>query len=70
MKQNYVMEDDDTKIELTCAPEQSYLWLPTGDPSDIAIAVSTKPNIINRIFQRLFFGFRYIEAPNHAKRKS
>ncbi len=54
--------DEEAILKLAYPPDRRYLFLPTGDSRDIAIAVVDRPNIIHRIFQRLFFGFRYIRA--------
>jgi hypothetical protein len=54
--------DEEAILKLAYPPNRRYLFLPTGDSRDIAIAVVGRPNIIHRIFQRLFFGFRYIRA--------
>ena len=41
-----------------------YIFAPTGNPNDFAIAVLTRPNFLVRFFQRMLLGFRYYEIPN------
>jgi len=40
--------------------QPKYLFLPTGNHQDFAVAIKRRPNILIRTMQRLFFGFRYI----------
>jgi hypothetical protein len=37
-----------------------YLFSPTGNPEDFAVAIRHRPNILIRTMQRLILGFRYI----------
>jgi hypothetical protein len=38
----------------------NYLFIPTGDPKDFAIALKHRPNFFIRLMQRLILGFMYI----------
>lgn len=37
-----------------------YLFVPTGNPEDFAVAIRHRPNVLIRMLQRLLLGFRYI----------
>lgn len=40
--------------------QPKYLFLPTGNHQDFAVAIKSRPVFFVRWLQRLFFGFRYI----------
>jgi hypothetical protein len=40
--------------------QPKYLFIPTGDHRDFAIAVKNRPFFFIRWMQRLFFGFKYM----------
>lgn len=37
-----------------------YIFCPTGNPRDFAVALRVRPNWLTRLMQRLILGFRYI----------
>jgi hypothetical protein len=58
---NIYQQDNIPEAELTVEPAvvPRYVFAPTGNVKDFAIAVAGRPNIITRILQRLILGFRY-----------
>jgi len=58
-------QDDIAEADYEAIKSKSvrYIFAPTGDPHDFAIAVSHRPNILTRTIQRLILGFRYYQIP-------